>query len=301
MKRIITCFIVSLLTGLPVCLAEETVSFRTWSSSSGATLDAEFVRLSGSMVVLKDRSGKQLSIGLASISSTDRSYVKSAISSKATNAAKRRSAALQNTQVSKTQPAGEAENVGGAEVDFMSQKERDVFDATNLARQYPKAYAEILRKYRATHLGDKVFKTNHGILKTQEGLPAVDEAIAFLENQKALSPLKASEGLSDAARDHAKDIGRAGIVGHEGTDGSQPVERVNRHGKWRTTTGENIQFGNGDGREIIMQLIIDDGVPSRGHRINIFKKDFEVAGLAIAPHTKYGSCCVIEYAGGFSR
>ena len=298
MTRILHCFFVLLVIGLPVCLAEDADSFRTWTSSNGTTLDAEFIRLSGSMVVLKNRSGKQLSIGLANISKADRGYVKTAVSSNAKNAAQRRSLALQKTQASKTPPADVADVVEG---EFMSQAERDVLDATNHARRFPKAYAEIVRKYRAKYLGEKNFKTNHGILTTQEGLTAVDEAIAFLEAQQALQPLKASKGLSDAARDHAKDIGKAGIVGHEGSDGSQPVERVNRHGKWRSSTGENIQFGNGDGREIVMQLIIDDGVPNRGHRTNIFKKDYNVAGVAIAPHSKYGSCCVIEYAGGFSR
>ena len=298
MNRILHCLFASLLLGLPVCLAEETNSFRTWSSSNGTTLDAEFVRLSGSMAVLKNRSGKQLSIGLANISKADRSYVKKAMSSKTKIAAKRRALALQKTQVSKAKPAAKADAVEG---DFMSQKERDVLDATNHARLFPKAYAELVRKYRAKHLGGKNFKTRFGVIATQEGLAALDEAIAFLEAQPSLPPLKASKGLSDAARDHAKDIGAAGIVGHEGSDGSNPVTRVNRHGKWRSSTAENIQFGNGDGPKIVMQLIIDDGVPNRGHRTNVFTKDFKVAGVAIAPHTKYGSCCVIEYAGGFSR
>jgi uncharacterized protein YkwD len=48
-----------------------------------------------------------------------------------------------------------------------------------------------------------------------------------------------------------------------------------------------------------MQLIIDDGVASRGHRVNIFKKDYKVVGIAVGPHKKYGEMCAMDFAGGF--
>ena len=49
-----------------------------------------------------------------------------------------------------------------------------------------------------------------------------------------------------------------------------------------------------------LQLIVDDRVPSRGHRTNIFKKEFKVVGVNIGSHKRYGSLCVMDYAGGFS-
>ncbi len=49
-----------------------------------------------------------------------------------------------------------------------------------------------------------------------------------------------------------------------------------------------------------MQLLIDDGVPSRGHRTNIFKNDFKIIGAWGGSHTKYKTCTVINYVGGFS-
>jgi uncharacterized protein YkwD len=111
---------------------------------------------------------------------------------------------------------------------------------------------------------------------------------------------KPSRGLTLAARDHVKDIGPANVVGHNGTDGSRPIDRIERHGSFRKICGENIHFGETDARNIVMQLIIDDGVPGRGHRTNIFNNKFKVCGVAIGPHKSYGSCCVIDYAGGFS-
>ena len=50
----------------------------------------------------------------------------------------------------------------------------------------------------------------------------------------------------------------------------------------------------------MLQLYIDDGVASRGHRKNILKPEFKLTGMAVCPHTVYGHQIVINYAGSFT-
>ena len=62
------------------------------------------------------------------------------------------------------------------------------------------------------------------------------------------------------------------------------TDRIERYGEWNGMAAENIDYGAVTGLTIIMDLAIDDGVSSRGHRTNIFNKDAKLVGIATAPH-----------------
>jgi len=65
--------------------------------------------------------------------------------------------------------------------------------------------------------------------------------------------------------------------------------------------GENIDYGNNTGRRIVVSLLIDDGVPSRGHRTNILNPEFTVTGTSIKTHNVYRFICVLTYAAAYSE
>lgn len=168
----------------------------------------------------------------------------------------------------------------------------------NLVRSNPRKYADFLRQHLAG-MRDGVYQDDAGRnIATKEGSSAVREAIAALEAASPVTPLQNSALLAKAAADHAGDLGRSGGYGHTGSDGSTPEQRIMRHGQWQKTCAENITYGIGSARAIVMALIIDDGVSSRGHRKNILHPDFGVVGTACANHSGRSPVCVMDFAGG---
>eukprot|EP00756_Hemistasia_phaeocysticola_P010539 Hpha_TRINITY_DN15025_c0_g3::TRINITY_DN15025_c0_g3_i1::g.123223::m.123223 len=171
--------------------------------------------------------------------------------------------------------------------------EKQVFEAMNKVRQQPSCIADEIEAEMA-HFKDKVL-TRPGSrcgLMTQEGPSCWKEAADALRKQLPVGPLVMKDGLVLAGRDHAADQGPGGATGHTGSDGSNPGKRIAKYGVsmgW----GENIQYGKpACGMDIVKQLIIDDGVPSRGHRKNIFKADFTCIGVGVGSHSKYQDMCV---------
>ena len=156
----------------------------------------------------------------------------------------------------------------------------------NLARENPALYATFATESRPFHM------IEHG--------HAVDEAVRFLKKARPLQPLTLSTGMSRAAADHCAEQ-LEGQLGHDGTDRSSPGDRISRYGTWSATWGENISYGQKTARGIVLTLIIDDGVRSRGHRKNIFNPKFNYAGAAFGPHARYRTVCSIDFAGGYAE
>jgi uncharacterized protein YkwD len=138
-------------------------------------------------------------------------------------------------------------------------------------------------------------------IRTNEGVAAVREGVNALLGQTAVRALVLNDRLSQAPRDLVIDQTRTGSLGHTGSDGSTPGTRISRYGTWGVSYSENVDYGQVlSGREVIVDLIVDDGVPSRGHRKNIFDPSARVAGIACGPHPKFGIACVIDQTGAFT-
>jgi uncharacterized protein YkwD len=176
------------------------------------------------------------------------------------------------------------ENPPATEQDQISST--TVLRELNLARENPKLYANFVAESRPFHM----IEAGH----------AVDEAVRFLNKARPLPPLTLSPGMCRAAADHCSEQ-IAGQLGHDGSDRSSPGDRISRYGSWSTTWGENISYSQKTARGVVLALLIDDGVRSRGHRKNIFNPKFNYAGAAFGPHARYRTVCTIDFAGGFAE
>ncbi len=172
----------------------------------------------------------------------------------------------------------------------------EIHEETNLARRDPAGYADRLEALLPRFEGNLLERPGRPMLRTEEGAPAVQEAIAALRARTPVQPLSWSRGLAGAAADHVSDQGPVGGLEHDGTDGSDPARRAERRGQWIAGVAENIAYGDNPAREVVIQLLVDDGVPDRGHRNNILDPEWSVEGVSCGPHQAYGQICVMNYA-----
>jgi uncharacterized protein YkwD len=179
--------------------------------------------------------------------------------------------------------------------------EREVLAELNAVRANPSAYAANLSALLPLYNGNLIKKPGMTVsIRTNEGAAAVREAIAALQRQSPLPSLTLSSGMSAAAADLANDQRRTGAMGHTGGDGSSPGSRLGAHGTWQMSYSENVDYGPFlTGRDVVIDLLVDDGVPDRGHRRNIFDGNAHVVGIACGPHPRFRSMCVMDQAYGY--
>ena len=90
-----------------------------------------------------------------------------------------------------------------------------------------------------------------------------------------------SEKLRVFACEHVKDQGPLSEPGHKSSDGKGLTERY-RIGHLLEVgwiIGESIAYGVDTPKEVLYSMLIDDGVPRRGHRKNLLQGNFSKIGI----------------------
>jgi uncharacterized protein YkwD len=154
----------------------------------------------------------------------------------------------------------------------------------NLLRTQPATYADIVEAAMASMDAQGVFERGGYSIRTVEGRAAVEEALGALRRQRSLKPLDLNICLSYAAQLHAQHLGRTGDVGHVGAGGSTPGQRAARLFGGNLSCGETVSAGPGTARDHVIALLIDDGVPDRGHRSALLDPSYRSLGNGLAPH-----------------
>ena len=116
------------------------------------------------------------------------------------------------------------------------------------------------------------------------------------ESEDQLLPFHWNKYAYKAAKKHGLDVVKNGVTKHKGTDGSQPKDRLERYGFPFFSGAENIVIGKTNPFEVVFQMLIDDGVKSRGHRKNVLNPAHRCCGISYAQHRDRGAVYIITYA-----
>jgi uncharacterized protein YkwD len=186
---------------------------------------------------------------------------------------------------------------------YLSPIEKEVVLEINRFRSAPAKYANKyiapLAKYYKNKLlnypGDKT------TIRTREGVKALHECVQELQTATPQPVLQPSKILTKSANDLQKHQARTGKTGHAGNNNSTLKERIERYGEWQVQIAENIAYGNTSARQIVVFLLIDDGVKNRGHRKNLLNPDLKIVGVSFGKHPVYKTMCVMDFAGGINN
>ena len=173
----------------------------------------------------------------------------------------------------------------GSGADYLTNDEKEVIQWLNYIRNSPKEFSE---KVLTPYVKKKELKKSKYIKSLYRDL----------DNTESMALLRPSPGLTRAAAYHANDMGKKGNAGHTSTNGWGMVERIENFVEWEATVGENCAYGLYSPLDIVLGLLIDEGVSNLGHRKNILNPNYKVVGIAIKPHKTYGTNCVQDFAGG---
>jgi uncharacterized protein YkwD len=180
---------------------------------------------------------------------------------------------------------------------YLSAEEREVIREINKVRTNPGAYANYLKQERAYYYGLLIRRPGKVPVRTREGRTALEACIAVLEKTAPVGALLPDESLSRATGLLAAEQARTGAMGHVCADGRTLKDRVTQFcGDRYMQMAENISYGSREARAIVIRFLVDDGIPSRGHRINLMNPSYTHCGVTMASHPVYRHVCVIDFA-----
>jgi uncharacterized protein YkwD len=160
-----------------------------------------------------------------------------------------------------------------------SKHENEILAVINELREDPSLFlAEVVLPYIETN---ELYRSSYA-----------RSLIRDLKKQSPLPTFSIDSSLQKMAQEFADKSGKKGSFGHR-----KYTQRYEQYGSHLNYDGENIQYGLRDPVEIVIDLLIDESIPSLGHRKNLLSKDFSVIGIGFAPHTKMQTITVMAFGG----
>ena len=156
---------------------------------------------------------------------------------------------------------------------FATREEKNAYHYLNYARTKPKEFCE---KFVVPNW-DKNNSYENSLVKTMRSMEPVPPVYPELQ-------------LFQSALCHARTSGKSGYVGHDRQKDPKTGSKCNSY-----FMGECCSYGHEDGLGIILQLLIDNRVPSLGHRKICLSEGYTKVGISIQHHERYDFNCVLDF------
>ena len=180
----------------------------------------------------------------------------------------------------------------------MSNFSQELLDEINFLRTNPRRYSKKLSKY-IDYFKDKILRlpgSNAGI-QTEEGAEAYKEAAEDLIKEQRREPLIPSMGLCQISAkllsEAQKDADNVGNVDVE--------KLIKKIGSLKGSLSRIFEFGGETPEQVVVNLVVSDGDPSRGQRESLLNPEVKKIGIAHGKHDDYGFVTVLVATTEFEK
>ena len=117
-----------------------------------------------------------------------------------------------------------------------------------------------------------------------------------MKTDRDLKPFHWNKYAYKAAKKHGLDVIKNGVLKHKGSDGTSAKDRIEKYGHPFYGGAESIVIGLDNPWEVALQLIINNGVKSRGDRENFMDPAHRCGAVSYCKHKVKGSVYIFTYA-----
>lgn len=182
--------------------------------------------------------------------------------------------------------------------------ERQLVDLINDLRSNPSGWIDRLNNRAETYSGQEYKDSKGQTFISKEGRYACEEAVDILKEMtrpRSSGRLENEDCLemvaSEYCRDYIESSGDEVLIDQEGLDITQKLDSL---GSWRGMIGHCVAFQAGTAEDILIKLLIDDGVASRRNRTALLHPSFQYIGVvSSSSHPKYENITVVILAEDF--
>ena len=161
------------------------------------------------------------------------------------------------------------------DIAILTNVEKECILYLNLCRMYPSDFVkyELTNYFGTEKYGDYIKNSEYR-----------KSLIHYLKKMAAVPPLYFDLQAYKNAACFSKEQGSAGTTGH--TRIKCPKDNY---------AAECCSYGMDNGKDIAMQLLIDHGISSLGHRKICLNNLYAKIGVSVNTHSKWGICAVLDF------
>jgi len=161
---------------------------------------------------------------------------------------------------------------------YLTKTEKDLIYILNLARKYPELFLNTVVKKYPVRTGNTLLFRNKYYYQS---------LLTRLQKTRSLPILQPDGKCYESAYCHAVTSGEKGYTGHNRQTRDCAAKQY--------YNGECADYGHKEALDILMSLLIDQGVPSLGHRDICLTGKYTLIGVSIQPHIYFNYNAVLDF------